>query len=131
MDSLTPIGWMAMVMLGGALGCLLRHLLYVFIERKVQPNWPLGTLAVNITGSFVIGLLFGLHQAQVIGDYANVLLVGGVCGAYTTFSSFCADEIRLLREGKRLAALVVLILTIPGCIAMAGLGLALVSHFFG
>ncbi|MCH2180678.1 MAG: fluoride efflux transporter CrcB [Mariniblastus sp.] len=131
MDSLTPMGWMAMVMLGGAVGCLLRHLLYIFIERKVQPNWPLGTLAVNITGSFVIGLLFGLHQVQVIGDYANVLLVGGVCGAYTTFSSFCADEIRLLREGKRLAALTVLILTIPGCIAMAGLGLALVRHFFG
>ena len=79
----------------------------------------------------MIGLLFGLHQASMIDDYANVLLVGGACGAYTTFSSFCADEIRLLRNGRHGTAVVVLIITIPGCMAMTGLGLSLATHFIG
>ncbi len=131
MGSLTPMAWIAMVMLGGAAGCLLRHLLYIFIERQAHTTWPLATLSVNITGSFVIGLLFGAHQADVIGDYTNILLASGACGAYTTFSSFCADEVRLMRDGKRWVALSVLILTIPGCIVMAGLGLALARYFFG
>ncbi len=129
MGSLTPTTWIAMVMLGGAAGCLLRHLFYVLIDRKANTNWPLGTLSVNIIGSFAIGLLFGLHQANVIGDYANVLLVGGACGAYTTFSSFCADEIRLIRNGRHWTAVAVLMITLPGCVAMTGLGLTLVTHF--
>lgn len=131
MGSLTPITWIAMVMLGGAVGCLFRHLFYVLIDRKTDTDWPLGTLSVNLIGSFVIGLLFGLHQASMIDDYANVLLVGGACGAYTTFSSFCADEIRLLRNGRHGTAVVVLIITIPGCMAMTGLGLSLATHFIG
>lgn len=127
----SPMTWIAMVMLGGAGGCLLRHLLCVFIERHARATLPLATLAVNITGSFVIGLLFGAHQADAIGDLGVFLLVGGTCGAYTTFSSFCADEVRLMRSGRPLAALFVFILTIPGCIAVAGLGLAVARYFFG
>ena len=131
MGSLMPMAWVAMVMLGGAVGCLLRHLLYIFIKRRSHTNWPLATLSVNIIGSFAIGLLLGAHQAELIGDYANFFLVSGACGAYTTFASFCADEVRLMRDGKRWVTLSVFILTIPGCIAMAGLGLAVARHFFG
>jgi CrcB protein len=130
MGALAPTTWFAMVLLGGAGGCLVRHLLYVFIERKTHTTFPVATLLVNLTGSFVIGVLYGAHQGHLLGDVANVLLVGGACGAYTTFSSFCADELRLFREGRHQAALVVLLLTIPGCIALAGVGLALVRLFF-
>ena len=131
MDSLSPVIWIAMVLLGGGVGCLLRHLVYVFMERQARTTVPLATLAVNITGSFAIGLLFGAHQADAIGEIAVFLLAGGTCGAYTTFSSFCADEIRLMRSGRPLAALSVFILTIPGCIAVAGLGLAVARYLFG
>lgn len=127
MGSLSPMVWMAMVLLGGAGGCLLRHLLYVLIERRTESAFPVALVLVNTTGSFLIGVLFGAHQAHLLGDLANVLLAGGACGAFTTFSSFCSDEIRLIREGRHRAALVVLLLTIPGCIGLAGIGLATVN----
>jgi CrcB protein len=129
MGALSPMTWMAMVLLGGAGGCLLRHLLYVLIERTTETAFPIATVLVNLTGSFVIGVLFGAHQSHLLGDLANVLLVGGSCGAYTTFSSFCSDELRLVRAGHHKAALIVLLLTIPGCIALAGAGLASVNLF--
>lgn len=131
MGSLAPMTWFAMVLLGGAGGCLIRHLLYVLIERRTHATFPIATVLVNITGSFVIGILYAAHQAHLLGDVANVLLVGGACGAYTTFSSFCSDVLRLVRAGRHRAALVVLLLTIPGCIALAGAGLGLARLFFG
>ena len=131
MGSLAPTAWLAMVLLGGAGGCLLRHVLYVLIERRTHPTFPIATVFVNLTGSFVIGLLYGAHQAHLLGDMANVLLVGGACGAYTTFSSFCSDVLRLVRSGRHLSALIVLALTIPGCIALAGGGLAIVRMIVG
>lgn len=131
MGSLAPTTWFAMVLLGGAGGCLIRHLLYVLIERRTHATFPIATVLVNLTGSFVIGILYGAHQAHLLGDVANVLLVGGACGAYTTFSSFCSDELRLVRAGRHRAAWVVLLLTIPGCIALAGAGLGLARLFLG
>ena len=77
MGSLAPTTWFAMVLLGGAGGCLIRHLLYVLIERRTHAIFPIATVLVNLTGSFAIGILYGAHQADLLGDIANVLLVGG------------------------------------------------------
>ena len=129
MGALAPTTWLVMVLLGGAGGCLIRHVLYVLIERRTHAIFPIATVLVNLTGSFAIGILYGAHQADLLGDIANVLLVGGACGAYTTFSSFCSDELRLVRAGRHRSALLVLVLTIPGCIMLAGEGLALVRLF--
>ena len=78
---------------GGAIGALCRHYLAGAVQRE---TFPLGTLTVNVVGSFVLGLL---TFAGVTGDAA--LLVGvGACGSFTTFSSFSVETVRLFERGR-------------------------------
>jgi len=82
---------------GGAVGALLRYYLILHVERD---DFPLGTLVVNVLGSFVLGLL---TFAGVGGDV--LLLVGtGACGSFTTFSSFSFETVRLWETGERTTA---------------------------
>jgi CrcB protein len=102
----------ALVALGGALGATLRYL----VERRVhatRAGEPWGTFAVNVSGSFLLGLLVGLApQAQVV-----TVLGTGVLGAYTTFSAYAVQAVR----GDRLYAL----LSVLVGVLAAGLGLGL------
>ncbi|APX97319.1 fluoride efflux transporter FluC [Natronorubrum daqingense] len=82
---------------GGAIGALLRHWVYLQFSSERFP-WP--TLAVNVLGSFV----FGLATFLGAGD-TTIQLVGiGICGAFTTFSSFSVETVQLYERGDRLLA---------------------------
>jgi CrcB protein len=82
-------------------------------------GWPLGTFAVNVAGSFLLGLLHDLHP-----PLSTVLGVGGL-GAFTTFSSFTGDTLALVEQRRWAAALVYTGATASVCVAGAALGLAL------
>jgi len=100
---------------GGAIGALCRHYLAGAVQRE---TFPLGTLTVNVVGSFVLGLL---TFAGVTGDAA--LLVGvGACGSFTTFSSFSVETVRLWEDGY--VALAVLNAVGNLVFALVGIGLA-------
>jgi len=100
---------------GGAIGALCRHYLAGAVQ---QETFPLGTLTVNVVGSFVLGLL---TFAGVTGDAA--LLVGvGACGSFTTFSSFSVETVRLWEDGY--VALAVLNAVGNLVFALVGIGLA-------
>jgi CrcB protein len=89
--------------LGGAVGSICRYLVQIFVSRYVTLTFPLGTFLVNISGCFAIGLLFGLA-----GKYAwmtiewRLLLITGVCGGFTTFSSYSYEGLTLLKQGNYL-----------------------------
>ena len=98
----------AYVALGSAAGGLARLIIGVWVQEHLAdalPHagaraFPVGTLVVNITGSFLIGVLLVLmarHQSQA--STIQYLLVIGLCGGYTTFSSFSADTVALLESG--------------------------------
>ncbi len=91
-----------MVMLGGAAGTLLRYMLTVAITNRTGTRFPLATVGINITGSFLAGLLITLF-AERFNPHPNVrlLLVVGFLGGYTTFSSFEWETFNLVREGTR------------------------------
>jgi len=100
---------------GGAVGALCRHYLVQVVGTE---TFPLGTLAVNAVGSFVLGLV---TFAGVTGDAA--LLVGvGACGSFTTFSSFSVETVRLWEDGY--VALAALNAVGNLVCALAGIGLA-------
>ena len=87
--------------LGSAIGGICRYLAQVYIGKYTTLTFPVGTLVDNLTGCFLIGILFGLS-----GKYAwmtmewRLFLITGICGGYTTFSSFSLDSLNLLRQGN-------------------------------
>lgn len=86
--------------LGGFIGTCLRFLTGRLCHLLTDSPFPWGTFAVNIAGSFLIGLFFGLAEKHdVISPSMNVFLITGFCGGFTTFSSF-ADDLYLLLEQK-------------------------------
>lgn len=83
------------VALGGALGAVCRY----FISRLVDSSFPLGTLAVNLAGSLLIGVLVGFVNRGMMSPEMKLLLVTGFCGAFTTFSTFANEAFSMLRVG--------------------------------
>jgi fluoride exporter len=97
---------LALVALGGGVGSALRYLVTGLAQRAAGVAWPVGTLAVNVSGSLLIGFVAGLVATrQVPGEALRLLLVTGVLGGYTTFSAFSLENLLLLRDGQFTVAL--------------------------
>ena len=115
------------VALGSAIGGASRFLLSGLIQQRTGAEFPLGTLAINVTGSLLFGFLLRYALAtSVITPNARALLTTGFCGGYTTFSTFTYETVTLLLDGEyRRAALYMLLSVGVGLIAMlCGLALA-------
>ena len=95
---MSPLAWAAFVA-AAALGAPARYLLDSAIAERVEGPFPWGTFVVNITGSFLLGLLTGLGLNHDLPRIPRVVLGVGFCGAYTTFSTFTFETVRLLEEG--------------------------------
>ena len=98
---------------GGVLGALARHLLGERIDTRTAD-----TLAVNVLGSFVLGLLV----AVPVGDSLLLLFGTGFCGAFTTFSTFAFETVRLYETGERRRAVATAALNLVGALAAVALG---------
>lgn len=86
-----------LVGLGGAAGSMLRYV----VQRSLNTlHFPLGTLAVNIAGGFIIGLLWGYFTKGSLHDSGRLLLMSGFCGGFTTFSAFTQEAVQMLQQGK-------------------------------
>lgn len=101
-------------MLGGAVGAALRYLVGLLCAHWYTNTFPFGTLIVNCLGCLLLGLLLGLAEryTHLGGSSAYLFLTVGVCGAFTTFSSFSADTFRLMDSGNWLFALAYLTATL-------------------
>jgi len=91
---------------GGFAGANVRYWVNIFAARHLSPSLPFGTLLVNVTGSLILGAFLAWTTERVLADpgYRLVFAVG-FCGAYTTFSSFAFETIRLIEQGHLSAAL--------------------------
>ncbi|MEU6428619.1 fluoride efflux transporter CrcB [Microbispora sp. NPDC046973] len=93
-----------LVFLGGVVGAPARYLTDRLVQRLHDSVFPWGTLSVNLSGSLVLGLLLGAHDHLGLPAQAVTLLGTGFCGAFTTFSTFGFETVRLLEEGSVLEA---------------------------
>lgn len=96
--------WIA---LGGALGTTARYWLSGVVARSIGETFPWGTLVINITGAFVIGFfgaLTGPDGRLFVGSTARQFVMIGMCGGYTTFSSFSLQTLSLMNDGEWLRA---------------------------
>lgn len=88
------------VALGGAIGASLRYLTNVGAMRMFGPGFPIGTVIVNIAGSFVMGVLV-VALAKKGGNHLAPLLMTGILGGFTTFSAFSLDALTLWERGQQ------------------------------
>ncbi|HEY4938556.1 MAG TPA: fluoride efflux transporter CrcB [Actinomycetota bacterium] len=95
---MSPWAWAGFVV-GGAVGAPARYLLDDAISSRTQGVFPWGTLAINVSGSFLLGLLTGLALFHGLPATPRLILGTGFCGAYTTFSTFTYETVRLAEEG--------------------------------
>ncbi|HZL12875.1 MAG TPA: fluoride efflux transporter CrcB [Verrucomicrobiae bacterium] len=122
------------VALGGALGSVSRFWLSGLVAARFGESFPFGTLVINITGSFLIGIFGALAIPEGRLDpqsraFATQFLMIGVCGGYTTFSSFSLQTLNLMRDREWLYAGGNVILSAALCMIAVWLGYLLGSIF--
>lgn len=113
---------LSLVAIGGAVGAVTRYLVDLAVSRRVPGDRPWGILAVNIAGSFLLGLV-----VPVASEPVTLLLGVGLCGALTTYSTVAANVWGLIEEGRVKDAAVVLVVTVVASVSAAGAGLALAT----
>ncbi|MEP6926939.1 MAG: fluoride efflux transporter CrcB [Ginsengibacter sp.] len=86
--------------IGSGIGGIFRYLLSLFINNKFLSAFPYGTLAVNIIGCLLMGIIFGLSEKVNFNIEWRLFLTTGLLGGFTTFSAFSIETIRLFRDGQ-------------------------------
>ena len=120
------------IALGGAFGAVMRFLMSAGLYQWLGRGFPYGTLAVNLVGSFLIGLLTEaliLQRIAIAVEYRAAILIGFI-GAFTTFSTFSLETIYLLEQGNLTKAGLNILLSVLGCLIAVWLGLLLGRALF-
>jgi len=129
-NSISNLSLYLFIALGGAFGASLRFYISQLILNWLGKGFPFATLAVNISGSLIMGALYGLIEQGVIDVVVYRTLIGiGFLGAFTTFSTFSLDTLLLIQQGDLLKATINILLNVSLCILAAALGMFIVSIF--
>jgi CrcB protein len=123
---MSSLVWAAFVV-AGAIGATLRYAVDGSIGERAGGAFPWGTFVVNTTGSLALGVLTGLALYHAFPKTPKVVLGTGFCGAYTTFSTFTFETVRLVEEGEPWWALRNALGTAVSCAGAAALGIALAA----
>ena len=116
--------------LGGALGAIARYWMTSGLNQPGQMAFPLGTLSVNVLGSFFIGGLYiCLSERPELSQAYRHLLITGFLGAFTTFSTFSLETLLLIEQGHYNTALFNVLSSVIFCLSSAYLGISLAKAF--
>ena len=112
-----------LVALGGAAGAVLRYWVGMAVQRSLGPGFPWGTLAVNVSGCFVMGLVAGVAERQdSLTPGTRLFLVVGVLGGFTTFSAFANETVGAARAGAIQLSMMNVVGSVGLCLAAVWLG---------
>ncbi len=116
------MGNIILVAVGGSLGALSRYGLGTYIARYYGTAFPWGTLVINLTGCFLIGLAFALgFERNLLGPSARLAFMTGFLGAYTTFSTYALESVNFARAGTVAVAVTnVMLSTLGGLVLVIG-----------
>lgn len=122
-----------LIMLGGAIGTLIRYLISV-LTTTAQHELPWSTIAINITGSFLIGFFGTLTLSNgrfPVSENVRLLVMVGVLGGFTTFSAFSLQTFELLRNGDNVRAGINVLASVILCVCAVACGHLVASRFNG
>jgi CrcB protein len=115
--------------IGSAFGGMARFWVSGFVAERVGQRFPWGTIIINITGSLIIGILYALTLPEGRLNTSRIvvtqLLMVGICGGYTTFSSFSLQTLTLARDGQWLWAGGNILISVAACLIAVWLGFLL------
>lgn len=119
------------VALGGAIGSVLRFFVGTWFLQRFGPGFPWGTLAVNVTGSFAIGIVLTLAQTRIgLSPAMRLFLATGILGGYTTFSAFAYETLLLARDANALQSVAYGVGSVAAGVAAGVLGIVLTRAVF-
>lgn len=122
--------WLA-VAVGGALGAMARFGVINYLAPIAGNRFPLGTLCVNISGSFLIGVCYVvLNEKFAAAPEWRLLIIPGFLGAFTTFSTFSLDALALWENGMPMTAATYVLTTVVGCMLAVTASVLLTQRFF-
>ncbi len=119
------LGLFLAVAAGGLVGAPSRYLLDRAISGRTEPGRPWGTFVINVSGSLLLGLLTGLTMTGHLSEIGKALLGTGFCGAYTTFSTFSFETVRLVEDGRVFDAAGNVVISVALGLSAAAAGLAI------
>ena len=111
------------VALAGGLGAVARFVVDGLVRSRFASAFPLGTVVINVTGSFVLGVVTGLALGHVVADEWRLVVGTGFCGGYTTFSTASFETVRLVEQRRTGLALLNAVGTVLVTVGVAALGL--------
>ncbi len=114
-----------LVMMGGALGAGARYLVGKALLGWLGPDYPWGTLAVNVLGGLAMGALAGMLGRMTAGDQARLFLAVGVLGGFTTFSAFSLELVTMLERGAMMTAMGYALASVAGAVVAVFAGLVM------
>jgi len=127
-NGISNIALYSFIALGGAGGASLRFFISQIMLNWLGKGFPFATLTVNISGSLMMGLLYGLIEQGVLEVSVYRTLIGiGFLGAFTTFSTFSLDTLLLIQQGEFFKAMINMLLNVCLCICAAALGMFIVT----
>ncbi|TGL60580.1 fluoride efflux transporter CrcB [Leptospira sarikeiensis] len=109
-----------LVGLGGFLGSICRYLISQIIQNK-SGSFPISTFLVNVGGSLLIGVFYGISQDK-FSEEVRLFATVGFCGGFTTFSTFALENLRLFQAGNYIIFLVYTVFSVSVCISAVFLG---------
>jgi CrcB protein len=128
------MGTILLVFLGGVFGSVWRYSWSGWVAQRIGETLPLGTLAVNLAGSLLIGFVARYASPDLHREYAEIarsFVIVGICGGLTTFSSFALQTFHLLRENRFWIALANIVFSTILCIVMVAAGWWLAALVLG
>ena len=113
------------VAVAAGIGAVVRYVVDQVVQHRTRGDFPYGTVIVNLTGSFLLGLVTGLALHHGLGATATVIIGTGVAGGYTTLSTWAWETVALAETGDLLEASINIIGSFAAGLAAAGAGLGL------
>jgi|SRR6188474_656856 len=120
-----------LIALGGAAGSLLRYSLGGVVQRLSATGFPVGTMFVNVSGCFLIGILLRQFLNMQLSHDLRALLIVGFCGGFTTFSTFSAETITLIDGGEYGRAVAYVALSVGLCLLATLAGMTMIRVVAG